>query len=84
MAAVTVRYWAAARAAARVAEETVSGETLADVLNWVRTEHGEALGRVLVLSSILVDGLPVTAREPNEVALRDGAVLEVLPPFAGG
>ena len=39
-----------------------------------------ALAPVLELSSLLVDGLVVR----DDVALADGQVVEVLPPFAGG
>jgi molybdopterin converting factor small subunit len=39
---------------------------------------------VLARSSYLVDSEPVGARSHDAVALPDGAVIEVLPPFAGG
>ena len=50
---VTVRYWAAAKHAAGVAEEKLDAATLAEAL-------------------------------AEAVTLAEGAVIEVLPPFAGG
>jgi molybdopterin converting factor small subunit len=80
--AVTVRYFAAARAAASVEEERVTaGPTVGEVLDAVRAAHDEELRRVLSRCSYLVDGIAVHG---TETPLRDGAVLDVLPPFAGG
>jgi len=86
MAIVTVRYWAAAKQAAGVAEETLDGSTLADVLAAALARHpGEpSLKDVLARSSFLIDGEQAGARPPENVTMRDGAVVEVLPPFAGG
>ena len=39
---------------------------------------------VLARSSFLIDGMPVGSRAPEAVVLSDAAVIEVLPPFAGG
>jgi molybdopterin converting factor small subunit len=80
MPAGTIRYWAAARAAAGLAEEPWSGSTLAEVLAAAGERHGADLARVLSVASFLVDGDRVRA----ETALRDGSTIEVLPPFAGG
>lgn len=100
MVMVTVRYWAAAKQAAGVeAEELAAGEvgagTLADALDAAvarreagpeggRPGAGSALAAVLARSSFLIDGEPVGRRAAGAVPLRDGAVIEVLPPFAGG
>jgi sulfur-carrier protein len=93
MAIVTMRYWAAAKEAAGVAEETVTADTLAAALTAIggqRPRHpGAAPGRtrlstVLARSSFLIDGHPVGLRPAESVILADGAVIEVLPPFAGG
>lgn len=85
MATVTLRYWAAAKDAAGVAEQTVTADTLALAL----AEAGESdvrarLWPVLERSSFLIDGTPVGRRAAESVQLTDGAVIEVLPPFAGG
>jgi sulfur-carrier protein len=93
MAIVTMRYWAAAKEAAGVAEETVTADTLAAALAFVDGQRranpaaaagSTALSAVLARSSFLVDGHPVGRRAAESVILADGAVIEVLPPFAGG
>ena len=83
MATVTLRYWAAAKEAAGVAEEAVRAQTLADALDLARN-RGPRLQAVLARSAFLIDGEPVGARAPDLVVLSDAAVIEVLPPFAGG
>lgn len=86
----TLRFWAAAREAAGTAEETVGAATLADALTEaVRRRGGEdgggaELRRVLRRSSVLLDGVQVGRAAPESVTLPDGAVVEILPPFAGG
>jgi sulfur-carrier protein len=86
MAIVTLRYWAAAKEAAGVAEEKVTAGTLADALAAAggSAGPGERLRTVLGRSSFLVDGQPVGVRAPDQVILAEGAIVEVLPPFAGG
>ena len=86
---VTVRYWAAARAAAGVDAESVpveEGATLADVLAEVRSRHGarSRLAEVLAVCSVLVGDRPVGSRSPEDVRLAAGDTVELLPPFAGG
>jgi molybdopterin synthase sulfur carrier subunit len=86
MAIVTLRYWAAAKEAAGVAEETITADTLAGALAAAGGHAGPdaRLRAVLARSSFLIDGLPVGVRAPETVVLDDAAVIEVLPPFAGG
>jgi sulfur-carrier protein len=92
MAIVTLRYWAAAKEAAGLAEETVSAGTLAEALATARGKaegigaagQGARLRAVLARSSFLIDGMPVGSRAPEAVVLSDASVIEVLPPFAGG
>jgi molybdopterin converting factor small subunit len=89
MAIVTMRYWAAAKDAAGVAEQPVTAETLAGALAEALAAaagigHGAALQAVLARCSFLVDGNPVGRRAPESVQLADENVIEVLPPFAGG
>jgi sulfur-carrier protein len=88
MAMVTIRYWAAAKDAAGVAAESVEAGTLAGALAAALDsrgrEGGQRLANVLARSSFLIDGAPAGARAHEEIALRDTAVIEVLPPFAGG
>ena len=81
---VTVRYFAAARAAAGLASEDLDvgdGATVADALEAIASRHGAALRRVLAACSFLLDSVAVRDRA---TPLRPGAELDVLPPFAGG
>ena len=86
---VTVRYWAAARAAAGVESDTVevgSGTTLAELFKQVHALHRDRpkLADVVSVCSVLVGERPVGATDPADVVLRPGDTVELLPPFAGG
>jgi molybdopterin converting factor small subunit len=85
-AGVTVRYWAAARTAAGRAEDTVAAGSVADVLAAVRAVHQDSprFGQVLDVSSLLLGDEPLGSRDPSDVRVAAGDVIEVLPPFAGG
>jgi len=81
---VTVRYFAAARAAAGIDEEPVTLDapaTVADALQAAVNNHGARLADVLRRCSFLLDA---TAVHGDQMAIVDHAVLDVLPPFAGG
>ena len=78
--AVTVRFFAGARAAAGVREAEVAARDLDELKAVLGETYGEGLARVLKVSSFLVDG--VVARDGGTLAA--GAVVDVLPPFAGG
>jgi len=78
---VTVRYFAGARAAAGVDTETRSAATLDDLVGQIVASHGERLEKVLTACSFLVDG---TQTRDRSHALGPDAVVDVLPPFAGG
>lgn len=86
--AVRVRYFAGARAAAGVAEETLQVTSAApgpvragDVLDAALSAHGERLAGVVAACSFLLNGVSMRDRAA-EVATGDE--LDVLPPFAGG
>ena len=85
---IRVRYWAAARSAAGIAEDAVevSGPlTLADVLSEVVRRHaGSRFPDVIAVCSVLVGDQPVGSREPETVVVPPGSTVEFLPPFAGG
>ncbi|MET0449692.1 MAG: MoaD/ThiS family protein [Aeromicrobium sp.] len=83
---VTVHYWAAARAAAGVAEEHVVAGTLAELLDEISRRHRDRdrFDDVIAMCSILVGDTPVGAKDPAEVTLGAGVNVEFLPPFAGG
>lgn len=81
---VTVRYFAAARAAAGTHSENVEisdGATVGDALDAIVARHGESLGKVLPACSFLLDSVAVRDRD---TLLPPAAELDVLPPFAGG
>jgi sulfur-carrier protein len=81
-----VRYWAAARSAAGIAEERVDAATLAELLAEIHRRHGhrDRFDDVIEYCSILVGETPVGAKDPAEVSLAPGVSVEFLPPFAGG
>ena len=86
---VTVRYWAAARAAAGVESDrfdVADGTTLAGLLERVHALHADRprLPEVIGVCSVLVGDRPVGARDAVEVRIRPGDPVELLPPFAGG
>jgi len=76
-----VRYWAGARAAAGCAEEEFPAATVGELLAGISGRHD--ISRILRVSSLLVDGIAVPTTE-SERQLTTGAVIDVLPPFAGG
>jgi sulfur-carrier protein len=81
---VTVRFFAAARAAAGVDQEQIEVRppaTVADVVRAAIDRHGPQLARVLRRCSFLLDE---TAVHEQQEPVTQGSVLDVLPPFAGG
>jgi len=86
MTAGTLRYWAAARAAAGVDEDHLDAETLAAAVGAALDAHGNdaRLTRVLGICAYVVNGVPVGTRPHDSVPLPAGWVAEALPPFAGG
>ncbi len=80
---VTVRYFAAARAAAGTESETVTlrtGATVAELVDDLAV-RGTRLATVLSRCSYLCDGIAV---RDDATALSAGNTLDILPPFAGG
>ena len=80
---VTVRYFAAARAAAGAESETLvvrPGTTVAELVGRLAV-RGSPLATVLSRCAYLCDGIAV---RDETAALRAGDTIDVLPPFAGG
>ena len=80
---VTVRYFAAARAAAGAESETITmrpGATVAELVDGLAGRDTRLL-TVLSRCSYLCDGIAV---RDDSVILRAGDTIDVLPPFAGG
>jgi molybdopterin synthase sulfur carrier subunit len=75
---VTVRYWAGARRAAGLESEQLQATTVAELRAMLSARP--ALTDVIRASSILVDSVASN----DDAPLPDGAVIDVLPPFAGG
>ena len=82
-----IHYFAAARAAAGVSEETVDGfETLGQLLDDAAARHtgttdsGLRLSDILQRCTFLVDG----QRAERESSVAAAERVDVLPPFAGG
>ena len=76
-----LRYFAAAAEAAGRAEETwePSPATVGELRAALVERYGDAMERVLLTGSFLVDG--VVSRDPARAL---GERVDVLPPFAGG
>lgn len=77
----TVRYFAAAAEAAGTTSEHVQADDLGALLDEIVQRHGRELATVLERSSVLHEGQYVCDRG---APLPSDAVLDVLPPFAGG
>jgi len=77
---VTVRYFAAAREAAGLAQEQASAADLGSLRSQLGA-RGERFARILSISSFLVDGLPW--HDPA-APFPPSCTIDVLPPFAGG
>jgi molybdopterin converting factor small subunit len=80
---VTVRYFAGAQAAAGVGEETIPAagpQALEALTGELARRHGPALERVLAAAAFLIDEVPGS----RDRVVPSGAVVDVLPPFAGG
>ena len=80
---VTVRFFAAARAAAGNEVETIriqQGTTIAQLVDQLGDRDAK-LAKVLMRCSFLCDGVAV---RDAEVALVNAQNIDVLPPFAGG
>ncbi|MGA8116381.1 MAG: MoaD/ThiS family protein [Actinocatenispora sp.] len=78
---VTVRFFAAARAAAGTDSVPQPAVSLPELVDRLGAQHGARLGRVLSVASFLVDG---TAWHDSDAPLPAGCTVDVLPPFAGG
>jgi molybdopterin synthase sulfur carrier subunit len=79
-AAVTVRYYAGARAAAGLVEESARPGVVAQLRKELGARHDAKFEAVLASSTLLCDGRPLA----DDAMIGPGATVEVLPPFAGG
>ncbi len=74
-----MRYFAAAAEAAGVEEESLEAATVGELKQLLVEKYGDPMKKVLASGSFLVDG--VVSRDD---AVKIGARIDVLPPFAGG
>lgn len=83
---VTLRYWAAARAATGVESDVVdaSGAMSLGELRAAAVALHPGAEKQLAVCSVLVNDLPVSTADPASYLVDPGAVVEFLPPFAGG
>jgi len=83
MTLIRLHYWAGARAAAGVETDEVEAESVAAALAVARSGRDAHFGRVLGVSTVLIDG---TVADGNALEQRRTVpvVAEILPPFAGG
>jgi len=78
VATVLVRFWAGARRAAGHAEESLDAPDIGALRALLATRP--QLASIVAAASFLVDEVQASDATP----LRDGSVVDVLPPFAGG
>lgn len=77
----TVRYFAAAAEAAGTQQEQIIASDLGTLVSGLIERHGAVLADVLRRSSLLHEGRYVS---DHTTTLAADAVVDVLPPFAGG
>ena len=80
---VTVRFWAAARAATGVETTFVAAGGLTCVIEVVTTKY-PGLSALLPRCGLLLDGVAVVREDIATTRAPIGSTLEILPPFAGG
>ena len=80
METVEVRFFAAARAAAKTDQIAVGSATLQEILTTCIADYPE-LGRVIPQCSFLVDGV---VNHDRGLIINGGSQIDVLPKFAGG
>ena len=83
MVMVSLHYWAGARAAAGVAEESISTTSVAEALRQAEAARDVRFSRVLQACSLLIDGVAASPADLDRV-LGTSVRVDVLPPFAGG
>lgn len=85
---ITLRYWAAARAAAGCDSDRLPADSpvsLAEIIAFAEARHPDSgLARVLTYCSVLIGDRPASTVTPAELMVPPGSRVEFLPPFAGG
>lgn len=78
---VTVRYFAAAAEAMGADREQASGTTVTEVLSFLERRHGPHVRDIADRCTIMVDGQRIA---DHSHAVSEAAIVDLLPPFAGG
>lgn len=85
MSTVRLRMWGSLREATGTRSAEVSASTLAEALHEIRRRYpSRRVAAILDVCSVMVDEKPVHGDDPGAVTLGDAAVVDLLPPFAGG
>ncbi|KSU65697.1 MULTISPECIES: MoaD/ThiS family protein [Micrococcaceae] len=83
MSKITIRYFAAAAAAAGCEQESWERPpTLAALRSELIDSYGPEMAQVLRAGSFLING--VVRRDAGELGPEENLTVDVLPPFAGG
>lgn len=80
---VCLHYWAGARAAAGVEQESYQATTIAEALAAAAASRDARFAKILAGSTLLVDGRALHPADRDQLLEAD-VTIEVLPPFAGG
>lgn len=83
MVVVSLHYWAGARAAAGVDEESFSTTSVAEALRHAEASRDDRFSRIVKACSLLIDGVAASPADLDR-ALAGPVRVDVLPPFAGG
>lgn len=85
MSTVHLRLWGSLREATGTRSTDLSAGTLAEALVAVRERYpSPRVAAILDVCTVMVDENPVHDHDPDSVILHDAAVIDLLPPFAGG
>lgn len=85
MSTVRLRFWGSLRDATGTRSAEVSAATLSDAFDEAQRRYPSArVPAILDVCSVMVDEKPVETADSTQVVLAEGAVVDLLPPFAGG
>ena len=77
---VRVRLFAVLRELAGTSRAEVAGRSVGEVADALTTAHGDRFGRIVAVSSFVVNG----ERATRDTVVADGDEVAILPPVSGG
>jgi sulfur-carrier protein len=83
MVVVSLHYWAGARAAAGMDEESILTTSVAEALRHAVAARDDRFSRIIQACSLLIDGVAASSADLDR-PLTGPVRVDVLPPFAGG